>query len=86
MSPPISESTWMVVIGFLSNPGTVRIRFRMFSYLSRRRKIFRSISVLCISNSSMWFKDCLIFTACSGEMTSATADLFLLLEFYICGQ
>lgn len=28
ISPPISERTWMAVIGFLSNPGTVRIRSR----------------------------------------------------------
>ncbi len=68
ISSPISDSTWIVVIGFLSNPGTVLIRVRAASYLSLRRKISRSISALPFSNSSMWSRHCLSFTACSVEM------------------
>ena len=60
-------------MGFLSNPGMVRIRVRASSYLSLRRKISRSISALCFPNSSMWLRHCLSFTACSGEMAPSTA-------------
>lgn len=63
----------MAVSGFLSNPGTVRIRCRTLSYLSLRRKISRSISAFCFSNSSMWSRHCLSFTVCSAEIVPSTA-------------
>ena len=56
ISPPISERTWIAVIGFLSNPRTVRIKSRAALYLSERRRISRSISSRCFSNSSMWLR------------------------------
>ncbi len=73
ISAPISESTWIAVNGFLSNPGMVRIRSRTLSYFWLRRKISRSISALCISNSSMCLRHCLSFTTCSFEMAPSTA-------------
>ena len=63
----------MAVIGFLSNPGTVRIRSRAAWYLSERRRISCSISSRCFSNSSMWLRHWRSFTACSGEIAPSTA-------------
>lgn len=74
ISAPTSESTWIAVSGFLSNSDMVRIRSRTLSYLLLRRKISRSISDLWDSNSSMWARHCLSFTACSSEMASSTVS------------
>lgn len=73
ISPPISERICMAVMGRLPNPGTVRIRSRAPSYLSERRRISRSISLRCFSNSSIWLRHWRSFTACSGEIAPSTA-------------
>ena len=73
ISPPISESIWTAVIGFLSNPGTVLIKFKAASYLSLRRRISCSNSEMCLFSSSMWSRHCLSLTACSFEMAPSTA-------------
>ena len=73
ISPPISESTWVAVSGFLSNPGTVLIEFKAVSYLSLRRKISCSTSEMCLFSSSMWLRHCLSLTACSLEIAPSTA-------------
>ena len=73
ISPPISESTWIAVSGFLLNPGTVLIKFKAASYLSLRRRISCSTSEMCLLSSSMWSRHCLSFTTCSFEMAPSTA-------------
>ena len=73
ISQPICESTWIAVIGFLLNPGTVLIRFKEASYLSLRQRISRSTSEMCLFSSSMWSRHCLSLTACSLEMAPSTA-------------
>ena len=73
ISQPICESTWIAVIGFLLNPGTVLIRFKAASYLSLRQRISRSTSEMCLFSSSMWSRHCLSLTACSLEMAPSTA-------------
>lgn len=73
ISPPISESTWTTVIGFLSNPGTVLIKFKVASYLSLRWRISCFTSEMCLFSLSMWSRHCLSLTTCSFEMAPSTA-------------
>ena len=51
----------------------MRIRSRASWYLSERRRISRSISSRCFSNSSMWLRHWRSLMACSGEIAPSTA-------------